>query len=400
MKLVTYDKNNNGQIDGINEIFGNLNENGFEEIKRLIDSNSDNKIDRKDELFYRLETWNDFNQDGKVQDGELKSLHEAGVKSIDLNYVSTNIDLNGNLLSAASKYTDSDGNKELAADIQLNADLKDTKVEIGDIPNFTIDESTRELPQFKGSGLVYDTIIKYNIDPEFKAVAQDLTTDMAKTATEFDNFIDHSGYTAFVNEMQERYSVDNFQMAETDKKAWIVERFEATNTVTSRIENYYHESLNGGRVPARPTTNNTNLTNKYNFLAQKLESSFALQSIFKDTLSSIEYDIEAASFTVTDQTALQNETIAYFNDNSKTLEEKLYLAKVMQMQQGGLEFDRNNIVKNINNGIPQELIRDVYAGSSVAIFENRSNYDTKEVIVGNSEDEVTYHPKLSRKNRI
>jgi len=161
--FVAYDKNDNGQIDGIDEVFGNLSESGFEEIKRVIDSNHDNKIDRKDELFYRLETWNDLNQDGKVQEGELKSLYDAGVKSIDLNYVSTDIDLNANRLTEASKYTDNKGDKELAADIQLNADVKDTKVEPEDIPNFTIDESTRELPQFKGSGLVYDAFIKYNI---------------------------------------------------------------------------------------------------------------------------------------------------------------------------------------------------------------------------------------------
>ena len=384
MKLVTYDKNNNGQIDGINEIFGNLNENGFEEIKRLIDSNSDNKIDRKDELFYRLETWNDFNQDGKVQDGELKSLHEAGVKSIDLNYVSTNIDLNGNLLSAASKYTDSDGNKELAADIQLNADLKDTKVEIGDIPNFTIDESTRELPQFKGSGLVYDAFIKYNIDEEFKALAEAYATDISKVAGNFESYIDqYSGYTEFVNEMQERYSVDNFQMAEADKQAWIVERFEATDTVTSQIENYYHENLNSGKIPTEAVTDNANLTSKYNFLSQKLENSFALQSLFKDTFLSIEYDVNTASFTVENQTTLHNETIAYFNDSSKTVDEKLYLAHVMQMQQSGLEFDINSIVKDIDNEITQELVRDVYAGSDVALFENR---DT-DIIIGSSEDE-------------
>ncbi len=299
------------------------------------------------------------------------------------------IDLNGNLLSEASKYTDSDGNKELAADIQLNADLKDTKVEIGDIPGFTIDESTRGLPQFKGSGLVYDAFIKYNIDPEFKAVAQDLTTDMAKTATEFDSFIDqYSGYTAFVNEMQERYSIDNFQMQEADKKAWIVERFEATDTVTSRIENYYHLNLNNnGRVPAKAVTDNANLTNKYNFLAQKLESSFALQSIFKDALSSIEYDVETASFTVTDQIALQNETIAYFNDSSKTIEEKLYLAHVMQMQQGGLSYNIDNITKEIDSNITQEMVRDIYIGSDVVLFENRSSYDTKGLIVGSNEDE-------------
>lgn len=103
--LVTYDKNDNGQIDGISEVFGNMNESGFEELKRLIDSNHDNIIDRRDELFNRLQVWNDFNQDAKVQEGELRSLKDAGVTSIDLNYVSTNIEINGNNIWIESKNT-------------------------------------------------------------------------------------------------------------------------------------------------------------------------------------------------------------------------------------------------------------------------------------------------------
>lgn len=59
--LLTYDKNENGDIDGIDEVFGNMSESGFEELKRLIDSNHDNIIDRRDELFNRLQVWNDKN---------------------------------------------------------------------------------------------------------------------------------------------------------------------------------------------------------------------------------------------------------------------------------------------------------------------------------------------------
>jgi len=70
----------------------------------------------------------------QVQAGELQNLQEAGIRSIDLNYVSTNIEINGNLLSEASHYTDEQGNRELAADV------KDTRLEIGDIPGFTVDE--------------------------------------------------------------------------------------------------------------------------------------------------------------------------------------------------------------------------------------------------------------------
>jgi len=70
--------------------------------------------------------------------------------------------------------------QELIADIELATDAKDTKVYIEDIPDFTIDESTRELPQFDGSGLVYDSFIRYNIDPEFKALAAEMSANMPK----------------------------------------------------------------------------------------------------------------------------------------------------------------------------------------------------------------------------
>lgn len=281
--LVTYDKNDNGQIDGIDEVFGNLGESGFEELKRLIDSNHDNKIDRRDELYQRLQVWNDVNQDAKVQDGELKSLSEAGVKSIDLNYVATNIEINANLLVEASKYTNADGEKELVADIQLATDAKDTKVDIEDIPNFTIDQATYLLPELKGTGLVYDSFIKYNIDPEFKALATEMNTNISRIATEFDSFIEqYSGYTAFVNELQERYSVNEFEMVEADKKAWIVEHFEATDKYSTNIENYYHSNLTSSKVPTKALISNATMDIKYQSLADKLESSFAMQSIFKD----------------------------------------------------------------------------------------------------------------------
>ena len=157
--LLALDKNDNGQIEGIDEIFGSLTESGFEELKRLVDSNHDNTIDRRDELFNQLQLWHDYNQDAMVQEGELKSLKDEGVNSIDLNYVSTRIEINGNLLTEASKYSTDGGTKELVADIQLATDVADTKVNPSDIPNFTVDESTRSLPQLKGSGLVYDAFI-------------------------------------------------------------------------------------------------------------------------------------------------------------------------------------------------------------------------------------------------
>ncbi len=135
--LLVYDKNEDGKVSGIDEVFGNLNQSGFDELKQLIDSNHDNIIDRKDELFNQLQVWNDLNQDAKVQTGELQYMSDSTVKSIDLNLVETNIEINGNVITEASKYTTNEGLKELVADVQLAIDTKDVSIEIEDIPNLS-----------------------------------------------------------------------------------------------------------------------------------------------------------------------------------------------------------------------------------------------------------------------
>jgi hypothetical protein len=129
--LVAYDKNGNGKIDGINEVFGTPTVNGFEELRRIADSNYDGVIDRRDELYNQLKVWQDTNQDGISQASELKTLSEAGVKNIELNVIGTNIELNGNLLSEAGRYGDSAGDRELAADIGRIANNQNFKNEKG-----------------------------------------------------------------------------------------------------------------------------------------------------------------------------------------------------------------------------------------------------------------------------
>jgi Ca2+-binding EF-hand superfamily protein len=52
--------------------------NGFEALKDL-DSNNDGKIDNQDTNFNNLKIWQDKNSDGKLDEGELLSLAQAGV---------------------------------------------------------------------------------------------------------------------------------------------------------------------------------------------------------------------------------------------------------------------------------------------------------------------------------
>ena len=89
--LLVYDENEDGKIHNIDEAFGNATISGFDELRDTIDSNYDNKIDRRDILFNRLQLWHDYDQDGVVDKGELKSLKEEGITSIDLNCIKTTI---------------------------------------------------------------------------------------------------------------------------------------------------------------------------------------------------------------------------------------------------------------------------------------------------------------------
>jgi len=387
--LLVYDKNENKQIDGINEVFGNLSESGFEELKRLVDTNHDNQIDRRDELFSRLQVWNDTNQDAKAQENELRTLQEAGIKSIDLNIVETSIEIEGNLLTEASKYTDAEGNRELVADIQLATDVKDTKVEIEDIPNFTIDESTRELPQIKGSGLVYDSFILYNIDEEFKAVAKAMSSDIRLTATQFDSFLEHySGYTKYVNELAQRYSVENFTMHQPDKKTWIMERFDAQNVESLAIENYYKSNLIHSTIPSETFIESTNIEAKYRFLKNSLESTFAIQSVFKEQFVDTTYDLGTKEFTINNVEAFTSKISDFLNDDTNSIDEKLYLVKVMQMQHSKLDFNIDEIVQAIDNNIVKELARYLFIGNEVTLFENSEGYHNGGLLIATEGDDI------------
>ena len=90
--LLVRDLNGNGTIDSGRELFGidTLKTNntfatqGFDALKDL-DSNADGFITNLDTAFAELKVWQDLNQDGISQTGELKTLAQWGITSIGLN---------------------------------------------------------------------------------------------------------------------------------------------------------------------------------------------------------------------------------------------------------------------------------------------------------------------------
>jgi hypothetical protein len=124
--LLVEDLNKDGKINNGSELFGSgtsLSDgtkavDGFQALSQL-DTNHDGVIDSIDAQFADLSVWVDSNSNGVTDAGELKSLTDIGVKSLNLNsIVSSSMD-NGNLIGLVSSYTTTDGQTRELADVWL-----------------------------------------------------------------------------------------------------------------------------------------------------------------------------------------------------------------------------------------------------------------------------------------
>lgn len=124
--LLAIDLNGDGKVNNGAELFGNntqlgngsLAVDGWAALAGM-DSNLDGKIDAKDANFDKLRLWVDADTDGVTDAGELKTLLEADVVSIDLNHNNSVTQQNGNVLQGVSKYTTASGETRDVVDVWL-----------------------------------------------------------------------------------------------------------------------------------------------------------------------------------------------------------------------------------------------------------------------------------------
>ncbi len=118
--LLTYDRNGNGVIDDGSELFGDQNGalHGFAELGKY-DANNDGKITILDPIFKALKLYRDLNGDGKMSKNEFHTLAELGIKALNLNFVHTDQNINGNSLILNGSFEREDGSTGQLADVLL-----------------------------------------------------------------------------------------------------------------------------------------------------------------------------------------------------------------------------------------------------------------------------------------
>ncbi|KZN40342.1 hypothetical protein N483_17470, partial [Pseudoalteromonas luteoviolacea NCIMB 1944] len=177
--LLVRDLNGDGVINSGKELFGDQTllasglkaSNGFEALAEL-DSNGDGVIDVNDESFGELRIFQDLDQDGETDEGELLSLTEAGVESLSISYTNqTFIDEFGNEHRQVGSYTNNAGIKITMTDVWFNQNPAESEYSTIET-SYTI----ASLPDALGSGKARSL---------HQAMAQDETGELQSLVTQF-----------------------------------------------------------------------------------------------------------------------------------------------------------------------------------------------------------------------
>ncbi|WP_148207434.1 lipase family protein [Paramagnetospirillum magneticum] len=91
--VLAIDSDRNGQIQGMGELFADLSGKlTSTEVLATFDLNHDERIDDKDYVFRDLIVWSDRNSNGISEADEMRSIHDAGIISIDLHTTPSDVD--------------------------------------------------------------------------------------------------------------------------------------------------------------------------------------------------------------------------------------------------------------------------------------------------------------------
>jgi serine-aspartate repeat-containing protein C/D/E len=124
--FLAVDKNGNGAVDSIHELFGGMAKGaGFANLAAY-DSNHDGVVDKSDANFADLLIWRDANGNHQTDAGELNSLAAHGIASLAVGYTEVPmLDAEGNLHLERSSATLADGSSVDMTDVYFNVSADD-----------------------------------------------------------------------------------------------------------------------------------------------------------------------------------------------------------------------------------------------------------------------------------
>ena len=188
--MLAIDLDGSGIIDSITELFGsnyplsfiaeedfglfNAEETGFARL-RAHDENADGFIDAQDAIWQDLLIWQDSNQDGVSDVGELHTLDALGIQNIVVGNGNPDElldtwlgfpgggfgrEIEGHTITHSSSYTLTDNSTYEVVDAWYESDLINSR----DDTDFTLDTRSLLLPDLKGYGQLSDLYISASID--------------------------------------------------------------------------------------------------------------------------------------------------------------------------------------------------------------------------------------------
>ena len=184
--FLVWDRNNDNRINDISEMFGNANQSGFKALA-LYDTNRDGRIDAFDDVFKNLKLWQDRNGDGRTDEGELLSLSDVGIKSINLNTTQTNINQEGNTITEVGSVEFEDGTKTQAGNVNFELDRLYSYYN----REVKLNPEIVGLPWVRGYGFMPDLPIAMSLDETLLNMVKDAIAepDLTKLKEKFEKII-------------------------------------------------------------------------------------------------------------------------------------------------------------------------------------------------------------------
>jgi hypothetical protein len=215
--ILVFDKNRDGKVNNGTELFGNHTllkngtkaANGFEALREY-DENKDGVIDAKDNIYNTLKLWQDGNSDGVTDTGELHTLTELGVKSINLDYTQTTDYEEQNRIFQTSTFTTTDGATQSINDVWFATESRDTAREA-----VTLKETVAALPDYRGAGRVANLSSEMNTNTKLESA---VTALLSKSTT--------ATYSSLLGDVKNILALwthtDNISATATRGEQWIM----------------------------------------------------------------------------------------------------------------------------------------------------------------------------------